>query len=553
MKARATRREAVVVGALALLPLLPFLPRAISIDAPVFVAVAHQILESPADPFGFQMVWDSSSPNVWEFNRNPPLLSYWLAAWIGLFGEHDALLHAAMLPFPLLAAFSFLGLARRTTGRGLAPTALLLVTPAFLVLATTLMLDVALLAFLLFAVLALLRGTEPGGERWQWLAGVAVALAGLTKYAGLAAAPLLAAGALLLAPRPPLALVRLLLPPVVLWGAWGLHTAVLYGGVHFLASTDVVSDKSFEPAEFWNQVVSTPVYYGCALLFPMGLWAKALLRGRQGTTELAVAAVLAGTACAYWVLPAGEPPRRVPLDLEETVFAALGFAGGSFVCLACLRPARFRGGPLDRFLLLWLGGFLFFTLFVNWHVNAADALLVAPPLLLLIYRDEMLRPGARWTLACVALLLPLSLLLAWADAIQAGAYRDAAPRLAAEIGERPGQRFFVGQWGLHHYLSHQGFAAVVPPMYGRPRLEMGDWVASARNVAQIDVSSDLDRYGMERTWTFETRHWLPLRTTNPDAGAGFYSSHYGYVPFAWSRLPFDRVQLGRVVRLRGGG
>ena len=39
----------------------------------------------------------------------------------------------------------------------------------------------------------------------------------------------------------------------------------------------------------------------------------------------------------------------------------------------------------------------------------------------------------------------------------------------------------------------------------------------------------------------------PRNTLNADAGAGFYSHHAGYLPFAFSRLPLDRVQLGRVV------
>ena len=34
---------------------------------------------------------------------------------------------------------------------------------------------------------------------------------------------------------------------------------------------------------------------------------------------------------------------------------------------------------------------------------------------------------------------------------------------------------------------------------------------------------------------------LPLRTTNPDANAGFYSHHGGYTPFAWSDAPVERV------------
>ena len=100
------------------------------------------------------------------------------------------------------------------------------------------------------------------------------------------AAPLVAAGAFLLVRRPGPALLRVLAPPALAWGFWGAYTASLYGSVHFLGSTDVVVDRSFEPDEFWNQVVSTPVYYGCALVFPIALWLASLLRGRRGT-ELA--------------------------------------------------------------------------------------------------------------------------------------------------------------------------------------------------------------------------------------------------------------------------
>ncbi len=42
----------------------------------------------------------------------------------------------------------------------------------------------------------------------------------------------------------------------------------------------------------------------------------------------------------------------------------------------------------------------------------------------------------------------------------------------------------------------------------------------------------------------------PLPPRPAPAGAGFYSHHYGYVPFAWSREPFDRVGLGQVIQIR---
>jgi 4-amino-4-deoxy-L-arabinose transferase-like glycosyltransferase len=181
---RASRSEVVAVALFAVVPLLPFLPKAFSIDAPVFIAVAEQILAHPLDPFGFQMIWDPTSPDVWVFNRNPPLVSYYLAPWIALFGPAETWLHAAMLPFSLAAALFFLGICRRTADAGLAPAFLLVATPAYLLLATTLMVDVPLLAWMLFAVYALLRSTDSHPAGWQWAAGLAAAAAGPTKYVG---------------------------------------------------------------------------------------------------------------------------------------------------------------------------------------------------------------------------------------------------------------------------------------------------------------------------------------------------------------------------------
>jgi hypothetical protein len=237
--------------------------------------------------------------------------------------------------------------------------------------------------------------------------------------------------------------------------------------------------------------------------------------------------------------------------VEEAVLAALGFAGAVTLLVECLRPPQSLATAGDRFLSLWLAGFLVWSLFLNWHVNAGDALLAAPPLLLCLFRRQSLRPGRRFAAACAVSQLALALLLAAADAIQAGFYRSAAQRIAAEIGQQPGARWHVGHWGFQHYLAKQGFLPVLPPQYGRSDLAVGDWVASARNVSQLDVSRDMARYGLREVWTWTGESPIPLRTTNADASAGFYSHHSGYVPFAWSTLPIDEIALGRVVSARG--
>jgi len=78
----------------------------------------------------------------------------------------------------------------------------------------------------------------------------------------------------------------------------------------------------------------------------VAFWARALVRGERGGTEWAVAALLAGTAAAWWVLPGGEPPRRHPLGTEELVLAALGFAGAVFTWAGGFADRRFGPKPV---------------------------------------------------------------------------------------------------------------------------------------------------------------------------------------------------------------
>jgi 4-amino-4-deoxy-L-arabinose transferase-like glycosyltransferase len=542
-------REAWLVGALAVLPLLPFLDAAVSIDAPVFVAVAQQIAAHPFDPFGFEMVWDPTSPRVAEFNHNPPLLSYWLAPVVATLGPVEWAMQAALLPFPLLAALSFLGIARRLAGAGAAPVALFVCTPAFLLLATTLMLDVPVLALMLASVYALLRANEGGGARWECAAGLAAAAAALTKYVGMSAVPLLGAGLLLLPARTPATAARWLrivgLPLAVI-ALWGAYTHAAYGSVHYFGGVKLVAAKGGTPGEMWNQVLSLPVYYGAALGFPVFVWAARLARGGAGP---ALAALAVGAAVVVLALPAGNPVRRAPLDPEEAVLGAIAFAGALAAWGGVGRRAAGARGGEDRFLLVWLGGLLAFSTLVNWHVNAADALLAAPPLLLLMFRHGM-QPSPRAGAAWVASLLAFSLLLTASDVQQRNVYREAAARIAQEIGAASGERWLVGQWGFQHYLAREGFQPVRPPQFqgrfGGSELAVGDWVATARNVSQLDVAGIMAAYGLERLriWRFEP--WLPLRATNPDAGAGFYTHLAGYVPFAWSWAPIDEIGLARV-------
>jgi hypothetical protein len=234
------------------------------------------------------------------------------------------------------------------------------------------------------------------------------------------------------------------------------------------------------------------------------------------------------------------------LETPEALLAAVSCAGAIVVWWMALRPERMRAAAEDRFLGLWLAGFLFFSVAVNWHVNAADALLAGPPALLLLYRSPKLAPSTATAIFGSAVSLVLALLLCQAEARQASAYRESAASIAAEIGDAPGARWFVGHWGLQYYLEREGFNPVSPLHFGESPIAPDDWIVSSRNLTQIDVSATLRRFRVRSVWSWTSTWSWPLRTNNPDAGAGFYSHHVGFVPYAWDDNPIEEVSLGRI-------
>ena len=59
--------------------LAPFVGKAFHIDDPIFLWTAEQIVQAPADFFGFAVNWYGVSEPMHMINKNPPLVSYYLA------------------------------------------------------------------------------------------------------------------------------------------------------------------------------------------------------------------------------------------------------------------------------------------------------------------------------------------------------------------------------------------------------------------------------------------------------------------------------------------
>src|SRR5262249_36298561 len=120
-------------------------------DDVAYHAFASHIAEHPTDPYGFDLFWDGQVKPAFQVLA-PPLLPYWLAAALHLFGDRPFLWKLWLLPFAVVLVFALHTLARRFA-RGLERplVAMAVLSPALLP-SFNLMLDVPALALSLGAV-----------------------------------------------------------------------------------------------------------------------------------------------------------------------------------------------------------------------------------------------------------------------------------------------------------------------------------------------------------------------------------------------------------------
>ncbi|HEY1894133.1 MAG TPA: glycosyltransferase family 39 protein, partial [Chthoniobacterales bacterium] len=192
MKKVATR-DAFLAMAAVIAALVPFLNKAFHIDDPLFLWMAQQISQHPADPYGFSVNWYVSAKPMFSIMQNPPLNAYYIALTAKFLGWSELAIHGAFLVPAVAAVLGTFFLAQRLSGSPLLGALLLLFTPVFLVSATTVMCDVWLLALWVWSVHCWVRGLEERHSYWLLLlASLLVAAAALTKYFGVSLVPLLA-------------------------------------------------------------------------------------------------------------------------------------------------------------------------------------------------------------------------------------------------------------------------------------------------------------------------------------------------------------------------
>jgi hypothetical protein len=77
--------------------------KAVHIDDPLYIWVAQHIQSRPGDFYGFRVNWRGTEMNVFEFHKDLPGVSHYLASAGSFLGWEEWKLHLALF-FPSIAA-----------------------------------------------------------------------------------------------------------------------------------------------------------------------------------------------------------------------------------------------------------------------------------------------------------------------------------------------------------------------------------------------------------------------------------------------------------------
>jgi hypothetical protein len=249
-----------------------------------------------------------------------------------------------------------------------------------------------------------------------------------------------------------------------------------------------------------------------------------------------VLAILGAAAVVFsWV------PTEIPFPEEHQALLAVElalFLAGGASALSLAVADFWRKKDSDSVLLLaWVLGTFLFAAFLNWTVNGRSVLPMIPAVALLLARrlEAAPEPDQSSIIAgAFALSLVLSVWVAAGDAALASSARTAAAGIHHRAAGLMKRILFTGHWGFQYYMQSLGG---VPIDSSRLEPTLLDIVVVPRNNTNTDMQ--LPASGPEEAVSIK----MNTGVTTVGAGAGFYSSLWGPLPYAFAPVPDEQYDL----------
>ncbi len=459
------------------------------VDDTAYLLFARHVAADPLHPYAFELFWYWSPEPAMEILA-PPVVPYWLAAGMKLFGEHLFLLKLWMFPFAWVLCLSVRSLTGRfAPGVETAGTVAFCLSPAVLPLMST-MLDVPALALGAAAVALFVRGCDPRHWWCVLLAGVCAALAMQTKYTMLTV-PCVIVGYAFTRLGKPRSIWALMAAPVAvavsvgLFAAWEWWLVQQHGQSHFLLH---LKGNAGGGDGLWEKLQGRFAYAPSLLGQFGGLACGVSLAASAGVgwprwvriPTAAIVAVLIALVCTLpysWTTPFGEK-----FDLAFVTFGLCGLAVVATAGFGLGRAVWKRLADADTlFLVGWVivetVGMFGMTPFPAARRVIGVCLAVA---VLLFHLAARLRTGEsvvpRWV---VGFAVGLGVLVWAVDCWDAYPEKVLAEKAAEVAKPEPGRTvWFTGHWGFQWYCDKAGMKHL-DPWSGNTPMRKGDYLVTA--------------------------------------------------------------------------
>ena len=462
-KAPHTVASLLILMAVTLACLLPFIGKAFHIDDPLFIWCARHIQSDPFNFYGFNLNWNKHEALMAAVTKNPPLAAYYMALVGSLLGWSEIALHAGFLLPALAAILGTYCLGRNFCSRPFWAALATVAAPVFLLSSTSVMCDTMMMAFWVWSVYFWMEGFKTGNPAKLCLAALLIAACSLTKYFGMSLIPLLLTYSWLERRRIGRWLACLCLPVLVLaFYQWLTHR--LYGHGLLLNAVAYATQLRVGGA-LPSKVLAGLAFAGGGVV--MLLTAAPLLWDRKKLAAGFFMAVMVGLLVltmkkvgGFQVVDAGNVKWLFVIQISLLVTA--GTSLGLLVAEDWLRQKT----PASALLGLWVAGTFVFACAVNWTVSGRNILPMVPAVCLLLMRRLETRELLRGWSSTLLLLGPLgvslliALLVARADYRLADSARTAASFMTRKLGVTPNAIWFEGHWGFQYYMEKLGAKAL---------------------------------------------------------------------------------------------
>jgi len=514
---------------------VPFLDKALHIDDPYFISVAKQIIKNPLDPYGFSINWYGYSTIAAETVRNPPLACYYLALVGHYFGWNETTLHTAFLLITISCGLAIYKLAQKFGNNPFLSSIVAIFSPVFFVSSTTLMLDMMMLSFFLWAIFFWLQGIEKNDTFFLFISTIFISLSFLSKYIGISAVPLLL-GYTIIKKRRIGAWSIFFIIPMCCTLFYMSFMEMRYGSnILFSAANLSVKSRSVYSSDiFQHLLVGLSFIGGCiapVLFFILLIW-----RWRMLLPWLCLFII-----CILFLFSV-KSISNFPLITENTtkwgsiIQLSIFIATGIYLLILPIIHLWKKKDAEAALLFLWISGIFIFVVFFNWTINGRSVLLMVPPITFLLVQlldNRQLNHNFFQMALFFSPLIPiifLSLIITYSDYQLANNQRKATDLIYEKTKTFNRNVWFQGHWGFQYYMEKKGGTAVD---FKNLKIKPGDLLITPLNNTNIFPPKPNT---VTRLFQIQLKSFPWVAVMNREKGAGFYSSMTGPFPFIFGHV-----------------